>query len=65
MICRRVMVPRSEAVFFEVDQPLAECLEIVQRAKHTRYPLCEDSLEHVIGIIHIKDLVGVGADSTD
>ena len=64
MICRRVMIPRSEAVFFDVDQPLAECLEIVKRAQHTRYPLCEDSLEHVIGIIHIKDLVGVSADST-
>ena len=63
MICRRVMVPRSDAVFFEVDQPLAECLEIVRRTQHTRYPLCEDSLEHVVGIIHIKDLVGVDAGS--
>lgn len=63
MICRRVMVPRTEVVFFEVDQSLAECLEIVRRTKHTRYPLCEDSLEHVLGIIHIKDLAGVGADS--
>ncbi len=63
MICRRVMVPRSDAVFFEVDQSLAECLEIVQQSQHTRYPLCEDSLEHVIGIIHIKDLVGIDASS--
>jgi CBS domain containing-hemolysin-like protein len=57
------MVPRSDAVFFEVGQPLAECLEIVQQSKHTRYPLCKDSLEDVIGIIHIKDLVGVDAAS--
>ena len=63
MICRRVMVPRSDAVFFDVDQSLAECLEIVRQSQHTRYPLCEDSLEHVIGIIHIKDLVGVDANS--
>lgn len=63
MICRRVMVPRSEVVYFEVDQPLAECLEIVQRSKHTRYPLCEDSLEHVVGIVHIKDLIGTAPDA--
>ena len=63
MICRRVMVPRSEAVFFDIDQPLSECLEIVQRTQHTRYPLCEDSLEKVLGIVHIKDLIGVTADS--
>ena len=64
MICRRVMVPRSEAVFFDVDQPLSECLEIVQRTQHTRYPLCEDSLEHVLGIVHIKDLIGVNPNSS-
>ncbi len=61
MICRRVMVPRSDTVFFDVDQPLAECLEVVRRSKHTRYPLCEDTLEQIIGIIHIKDLVGLDA----
>lgn len=63
MICRRVMVPRSEAVCLRADHPIAECLEIVQRTKHTRYPLCIDSLERVLGIIHIKDLVGVTADT--
>jgi len=63
MICRRVMVPRSDAIFFTADQTLTECLEIVERRKHTRYPLCEDTLENVIGIIHIKDLVGVMPES--
>lgn len=63
MICRRVMVPRSEAVFLKVGQPIQECLEIVKRTQHTRYPLCDDSLEQIHGIIHIKDLVGIDADS--
>ena len=35
MICRRVMVPRSDVAFFHVDQPLRECLEMVQQKKHT------------------------------
>ena len=59
MICRRVMVPRRDAVFLDVDQSFTECLEIIERTKHSRYPLCEDSLEHVVGIVHVKDLVGV------
>ncbi len=63
IICRRVMVPRSDAIFFEVDEPLSECLKIVQASQHTRYPLCEDSLEHVVGIIHIKDLIGIDANA--
>jgi CBS domain containing-hemolysin-like protein len=59
MICRRVMVPRRDAVFLDVEQSFTECLEIIHRTKHSRYPLCESSLEHVVGIVHIKDLVGV------
>ncbi len=62
-ICRRVMVPRSDVIFFDVDQPFSECLEIVKNSKHTRYPLCEDTLEQVVGIIHIKDLVGVDSEA--
>ncbi|MEK6235140.1 MAG: hemolysin family protein [Planctomycetales bacterium] len=63
MICRRVMIPRSDAVFFEVDQSLADCLQVFRDTKHTRYPLCEDSLEHVIGVVHMKDLIGLESDS--
>ncbi|NLX54698.1 MAG: HlyC/CorC family transporter [Planctomycetaceae bacterium] len=59
MICRRVMVPRRDAVFLDVEQSFIECLEIINRTKHSRYPLCEDSLERVVGIVHVKDLVGV------
>lgn len=63
MIVRRVMVPRSEVVFFRTDQSLSDCVETVRHSMHTRYPLCDQTLENVIGIIHIKDLVGVAADS--
>jgi CBS domain containing-hemolysin-like protein len=63
MICRRVMVPRGETVFLKSTQPLAECWEIVHRTKHTRYPLCDDSLDHILGIIHIKDLIGLPVDA--
>jgi len=46
-------------VFFEPDWPLAECLAIAERTKHTRYPVCRDSLDDVLGIAHIKDLIGI------
>ena len=44
------MVPRRDVVFFEVDWPLAECLAVAERTKHTRYPVCRDSLDEVIGV---------------
>ncbi len=61
--CRQVMVPRSEVVFFEENQPLAECIALARRTQHTRYPLCRESLDDVIGIVHIKDLFGLPADA--
>lgn len=61
MISRRVMVPRNEVTFFDVKQSLGECLELAAATKHTRYPLCDGSLDNVLGVIHMKDLLGVSA----
>lgn len=63
MICRRVMVPRGEVDFFDVNTSFAECLEQVKRTKHTRYPLCDGSLDKVLGVIHLKDLLGFAPDA--
>lgn len=63
LICRRVMVPRNDVVCLLADQPLDECLRVVQQTQHTRYPVATTSLDDVIGILHIKDLVGVAEDA--
>lgn len=59
LICRQVMVPRAEVVFFTVGQPTAECLDVIKQREHTRYPVCETSLDDTVGILHVKDLIGV------
>jgi CBS domain containing-hemolysin-like protein len=38
-------------------------LRVARQAGHTRYPLCEDDLTTVIGMIHVKDLFRAGASS--
>ncbi len=66
-LAREIMVPRTDMVCLFTDQTLAECLEVVQKDRHTRFPLCEDDKDHVIGFIHSKDLfvyaLSVGLDS--
>ena len=62
LVCRRVMVPRGDVVFFDAHQTLSECLALARSTKHSRYPLCEGSLDHVLGVVHVKDLVGVPAE---
>jgi CBS domain containing-hemolysin-like protein len=61
---RQVMLPRREIDFIDVDASLPECLEIVNQTRHTRYPVCDGSLDKVLGLVHIKDLVGMPTDAS-
>ena len=62
MVCRKVMIPRSDVIYFEVNRPISECIKLTIKAKHSRYPICEETLDNVIGVVHIKDLIGVATD---
>lgn len=53
---RRVMVPRPDIVYLSLARPLEENLRLARQAGHTRYPLCEEDLASVIGMVHVKDL---------
>lgn len=58
MVCRRIMLPRGEADIIDINAPNAESIELIQRTKHSRYPVCDGSLDAVLGVLHVKDLVG-------
>jgi len=55
-LARQIMVPRQDVVYLSTTRSLAENLRIARRSGHTRFPLCEGDLDHVVGLIHIKDL---------
>jgi CBS domain containing-hemolysin-like protein len=58
MVCRRIMVPRNDVEFFDINDTPPSCVELARRTKHTRYPVCNDSLDEVLGVVHMKDLIG-------
>jgi CBS domain containing-hemolysin-like protein len=58
---RRVMVPRPDIVYLSLARPIEDNLRLARQAGHTRFPLCEDDLTTVIGMIHVKDLFRAGA----
>jgi CBS domain containing-hemolysin-like protein len=58
-ICRKIMVPRGETVFLNVRDAVDDLMRIIKKSRHTRYPVCDGSLDKVVGVLHIKDLVGV------
>jgi magnesium and cobalt exporter, CNNM family len=55
-MARQIMLPRQDVVYLSTTRSVAENLRIARRSGHTRFPLCEGDLDHVIGVIHIKDI---------
>lgn len=53
---RQIMTPRTEVVFLLLDQPVGEILRTVQNSAYTRLPLCDRDIDHVVGLVHMKDL---------
>ncbi len=64
-IARQVMVPRGDVVYLTTERSLEDNLRLARQAGHTRFPLCQGDLDHVIGMIHIKDLFRREAPITD
>lgn len=54
---RDIIVPRVDMVFLTTSLSLAENMERANRAGYTRFPLCDPDADHVIGMVHIKDLL--------
>ena len=54
-----VMVPRVRINGIAVGTTPAEVRGLLSRSAHTRYPIYEGDLDHILGIIHIKDLLRV------
>ncbi|MBT3321466.1 MAG: HlyC/CorC family transporter [Anaerolineae bacterium] len=57
LLVRRVMIPRTEISAFEADISLEESIEIAVQSSFTKFPIYDDDLDNIIGIVHIKDLL--------
>ncbi len=56
-LVREVMQPRTEITLLSTDMSLEECLNITEKERYSRYPLCDESdLDKAIGVVHFKEL---------
>ena len=54
---REVMRPRNEISFFDSTATLAECIELAEKTRYSRFPICLDGdLDRMAGVVHIKDV---------
>jgi CBS domain containing-hemolysin-like protein len=52
-----VMVPRPEVAVVAADMPPEECLSKVLDSPYTRFPVYRETPEHIIGVLHLRDLL--------
>jgi len=53
---RQIMVPRADIVWLDARRPAEDNVRVVRESAHTRYPLCEGDVDHVVGVLNLKDL---------
>jgi CBS domain containing-hemolysin-like protein len=51
------MVPRPEVTALSIDLPPEEALQVVLESPFTRYPVYRGSLDEIVGVLHIRDLI--------
>ena len=55
-----VLRPRHEIVVLNTESSMTECLDIAEKSRYSRFPICEGGdLEKVRGVVHYKDLIAL------
>jgi magnesium and cobalt exporter, CNNM family len=61
-VARDLMVARQDIVYFRLDQNPDERRAIARKAGHSRYPVVEEDIDHIVGILHVRDVFHLGVD---
>lgn len=56
-LVREVMVPRTEIVAIDCDATIDDLIRLIQEEGHTRYPVFKESIDNIVGVIHVKDIL--------
>lgn len=57
IVAREMMVPRMNVVAVAADAPLHEVLRVIADSEHSRIPAYENSIDEVVGILHVKSFL--------
>lgn len=56
-LVRQVMVPRTEVVAVSVESTIEDLIDVAVRQPHTKMPVYEGNLDHIVGVVHVKDVL--------
>src|SRR5437763_7253960 len=54
---REIMIPRTDIIAVDKEAGLRDIVKLFKEHRHTRMPVFEENIDHVIGLIHTKDLL--------
>lgn len=58
-----IMVPKAEIVGINLEQSWAQLLEQLETAQHTRLPLYRDTIDNLVGMIHVRDVLNLALEN--
>lgn len=61
-VVREIMVARTDMVCLEVGTPAPEVLQTTIACRHTRIPIYEETIDNIVGILHVKDMLDCWAE---
>ena len=61
-VAREIMVARTDVVCLDVETSADEVLQTTIACRHTRIPIYEETIDNIIGILHVKDMLDCWAD---
>ena len=54
---KEIMVPRTDTVFLSASASREELLSCITESEHSRFPVYQETVDQVIGILHVKDVL--------
>lgn len=54
-----IMVPRTDIFGIDLDEDWSDILVQLRNTQHTKMPLYENSIEHMIGVVHVRDIINL------
>jgi CBS domain containing-hemolysin-like protein len=62
---RQVMIPRTRMLAASVDQSVDDLLTLLAESPYSRMPLYEESVDNIVGLVHLKDLLCLHQQASD
>jgi putative hemolysin len=54
---RSIMVPRPDVMWLAADDPASVILDEIRAGGHSRYPVCRNEVDDIVGVVHTRDLL--------